>query len=43
MYVLFVVCCIPHVEALKVIVYLVVNLCYEIKGLLLVHCFSIKK
>ena len=39
----FVVCYMPHVEALKLIVYLVVNLCCGIKELLLIHCFSIKK
>ena len=42
MHVPFVACHMPHGEALKLIVYLVVSLCYGIKGLLLIHCFSIK-
>ena len=33
---------VQHVEALKLIIYLVVNLCYGIKRLLLIYCFSIK-
>ena len=40
--VLFVVCHMPHIEALKLIVYLVVSQCYVIRGLLLIHCFSRK-
>ena len=39
----FVVCHVPHVEALKLIIYLVVSLYHGITGLLLVHCFSVKK
>ena len=34
---------VPHVETLKLIIYLVVNLCYGIKDLLLVHCLSLRK
>ena len=39
----FVVFHVLHVEALKLIVYLLVYLCYGIKGLLLVHCFLVRK
>ena len=39
----FVVFHVPHVEALKWIIYSAVNMCCGIKGLLLIYCFSIKK
>ena len=38
----FVVCHMPHVEALELIIYSVVNLCCGIKGLLLIHVFQSK-
>ena len=42
-WILLLVCHVLPVEALKLIIYLVVNLCYGIKGILFVHCFSLRK
>ena len=43
MHVPFVECHMAHVEALKFIVFSVVNMYFGIIGLLLIHCFSIKE